>query len=53
VAPRKAFLLRLDPRVHTALERWSKDELRSINAQIEFVLRKALRDAGRMNKDED
>jgi hypothetical protein len=52
VAERKAFLLRLDPRVHRALERWSKDELRSINGQIEFLLRRALRDAGRM-KEED
>jgi hypothetical protein len=53
VAERKAFLLRLDPRVHAALERWSKDELRSINGQIEFLLRRALRDAGRMKQEED
>lgn len=48
MAPRKAFLLRLDPRVHAALEAWARDELRSANAQIEFVLRDALRRAGRL-----
>ena len=44
---RKPFLLRMDPAVHEALERWARDELRSINAQIEFLLRDALRRAGR------
>ena len=39
---RKAFLLRLDPAVHAALERWAADELRSVNAQIEYVLRQAI-----------
>jgi hypothetical protein len=41
-------LLRLDPAVHDALARWASDELRSTNAQIEFLLRRALADAGRM-----
>ncbi|MFI0348947.1 hypothetical protein [Actinomadura sp. 9N407] len=45
---RKKILLRLDPAVHDALARWAADELRSTNAQIEFLLRKALTDAGRM-----
>ncbi len=45
---RKKILLRLDPAVHDALARWAGDELRSTNAQIEFLLRKALADAGRM-----
>jgi len=45
---RESFLLRIDPQVLAALRRWSEDELRSVNAQIEFVLRKALRDAGRL-----
>ncbi|MGW2377986.1 MULTISPECIES: hypothetical protein [Kitasatospora] len=45
---RKKLLLRLDPSVHDALARWAADELRSTNAQIEFVLRRALTDAGRM-----
>ena len=44
---RKSMLLRLDPAVHDALARWAADELRSTNAQIEFVLRRALADAGR------
>ncbi|GAA2417265.1 hypothetical protein GCM10010191_29770 [Actinomadura vinacea] len=45
---RKKILLRLDPAVHDALARWAGDELRSTNAQIEFLLRQALSDAGRM-----
>lgn len=48
MAQRKAFPLRLDPAVYDALQRWSAAELRSLNAQIEFLLRKALRDAGRL-----
>jgi hypothetical protein len=47
VAARKAFLLRLDPAVHAELERWAADELRSLNGQIEFLLREALRRRGR------
>lgn len=50
-AERKKLLLRLDPAVHDALARWAADELRSTNAQIEFLLRKALTDAGRMPRD--
>jgi hypothetical protein len=45
---RKGMLLRLDPAVHDALARWAADELRSTNAQIEFLLRRALADAGRL-----
>jgi hypothetical protein len=48
---RKKILLRLDPAVHDALTRWAGDELRSTNAQIEFLLRRALSDAGRMPGD--
>ena len=44
---RKKILLRLDPAVHDALARWANDELRSTNAQIEFLLRRALSEAGR------
>ena len=47
MAARKAFLLRLDPRTFEELERWAKDELRSVNGQIEFLLRRALQKAGR------
>lgn len=45
--PRKPFLLRLDPELFEALQRWANDEVRSLNGQIEFLLTKALRDAGR------
>ncbi|GAA2973306.1 MULTISPECIES: hypothetical protein [Streptomyces] len=45
---RKQTLLRLDPAVHDALARWAADELRSANAQIEFLLRRALAEAGRL-----
>jgi len=48
VSERKGVLLRLDPAVHDAVARWAADELRSTNAQIEFVLRRALADAGRL-----
>jgi hypothetical protein len=48
---RKNYPLRLDPAVHAAIERWANDELRSVNAQIEFLLRDALRRAGRLNSD--
>jgi hypothetical protein len=48
VSERKSILLRLDPAVHDALARWANDELRSTNAQIEFLLRRALADAGRL-----
>lgn len=48
MADRKSFLLRLDPALHDALARWAADELRSTNAQIEFLLRRALADAGRL-----
>lgn len=48
MSERKEFLLRLDPAVHDALTRWANDELRSTNAQIEFLLRHALADAGRL-----
>jgi hypothetical protein len=48
VTERKSVLLRLDPAIHDALARWANDELRSTNAQIEFLLRRALADAGRL-----
>jgi len=44
---RKAFLLRIDPSVLDAIQRWANDDLRSLNGQIEFLLRQALADAGR------
>jgi hypothetical protein len=51
MAQRKAFLLRLDPATHEAMQRWADAELRSLNAQIEFVLRRALRESGRLDSD--
>ncbi len=47
MAERKPFLLRLDPALHDALQRWAADDLRSLNGQIEFLLREAVRRAGR------
>jgi hypothetical protein len=47
LAERKNYPLRLDPEVYEGLRRWAEDELRSVNAQIELLLRNALREAGR------
>jgi hypothetical protein len=47
MAERKKVLLRLDPDVHDAIARWAADDLRSVNAQIEYALRLALRTVGR------
>ena len=50
MADRKPFLLRLDPALLEALQRWASDEVRSLNGQIEFLLTRALRDAGRLKR---
>lgn len=50
---RKSFLLRVDPRIHDALRRWSEDEFRSLNAQVEMLLRRVLMDAGRLKEEEE
>jgi hypothetical protein len=50
VADRKAFLLRIDPAVLDAVQRWANDDLRSLNAQIEFLLRRALAQEGRLKR---
>lgn len=50
MAERKAFLLRIDRDVLDAVQRWANDDLRSLNAQIEFLLRRALQDAGRVRQ---
>jgi hypothetical protein len=47
VAERKPFLLRVDPAVLDAVQRWANDDLRSLNSQIEFLLRRAVQQAGR------
>lgn len=51
MAERRPYLLRLDPRTLDALQLWAADELRSLNAQIEFLLRRALQEAGRLPRD--
>jgi hypothetical protein len=51
VAERKPFLLRVDPALLEAVQRWANDDLRSLNAQIEFLLRRALQQAGRDQAD--
>ncbi|MDK1476596.1 hypothetical protein QNO07_24860 [Streptomyces sp. 549] len=48
---RKQVLLRLDPAVHDALAAWAADELRSTNAQVDYLLRRALADAGRLPRE--
>jgi hypothetical protein len=51
VADRKPFLLRIDRKILDAVQRWADDDLRSLNGQIEFLLRRALTEAGREPKD--
>ena len=53
MAQRKSFLLRLDPVTHEALQRWADADLRSLNAQIEFLLRRALQQTGRLKPAEE
>ncbi len=50
MAPRKPFLLRISPESYGALQKWADDELRSLNGQIEYLLRSALKRAGRLPK---
>ncbi|MBN1199790.1 MAG: DNA-binding protein [Bacteroidales bacterium] len=47
MSKKKVFMLRLDPEVYTALEKWAADEFRSVNGQVEWILDKALKDRGR------
>jgi hypothetical protein len=51
VPEKKPFLLRMDPRAMDALRRWADDDFRSLNGQIEFLLRRALQDAGRLARE--
>jgi len=51
VVERKPFLLRIDKDVLEAVQRWADDDLRSLNGQIEYLLRRALRETGRARKD--
>ena len=50
MSERKAFLLRIDPEVLEAVQRWADDDLRSLNGQLEFVLRKVLKQEGRLGE---
>lgn len=52
MAERKPFLLRIDRALLDAVQRWANDDLRSLNAQIEFLLRDALKRGGRLSKDD-
>lgn len=53
MAQKKRFLLRVDPELYADLQKWSADEMRSVNAQIEFLLKKAVAAAGRERKPSD
>jgi hypothetical protein len=53
LAEKKAYPLRISPEVLDAVQRWAEDELRSVNAQIEYVLRDALRKAGRIKAESE
>jgi hypothetical protein len=50
MSEKKKFLLRIDSNVYAALEKWAADDLRSINAEIEFLLTDALKKSGRLNR---
>ena len=52
MAAKKSFLLRIDPAMYDAMERWAADELRRVNAHMEYVLREALRKEGRLPRKE-
>jgi hypothetical protein len=52
VAQKKAFLIRVDPELLKRLQQWADDEFRSLNGHIEYLLRKTLKDAGRLKKEE-
>lgn len=53
MAERRAFLLRIDPELHEALQRWAADDLRSLNAQIEYLLRRDVVQAGRGRRERE
>lgn len=53
MASKKSFALRVDTKTLDAMQRWAKDDLRSLNAQIEFVLREALRKNGRLKNSDN
>jgi hypothetical protein len=50
MATKKVFMLRVNPEIYEALEKWAADEFRSVNGQLEWAIEKALKEAGRMPK---
>ena len=50
MAEKKRFLLRIDQEIYDAVEKWAEDEFRSVNAQIELIVKKSLKDSGRLKK---
>ncbi|MBP1970596.1 hypothetical protein J2Z83_002732 [Virgibacillus natechei] len=53
MAKKKNFPLRIDPKLYDALQVWAKDEFRSVNSHVEFLLRESVKKAGRLPKNED
>lgn len=53
IVEKKSFVLRLDKKMYDALSKWAADDFRSVNGQLEWLLNQALKDAGRLSKDED
>jgi len=53
MAQKKAFVLRMDPEIMKALEKWADDEFRSLNGQLEWILHKSLKEQGRLPKNKD
>lgn len=51
--PKKRFLLRIDPKLYKILEKWAADEFRSVNSQVEYLLKVAAKKAGRYKQDKD
>ena len=53
MAKKKAFVLRINPEIQKAVEKWAADEFRSTNGQLEWIISKALKDTGRLKKDKN
>lgn len=53
MAEKKSFVLRLNAAAYSALEKWAADEFRSVNGQLEWIIDRALREAGRVKKEEE
>ena len=53
MAKKKPFVLRIDPEIYNAIEKWAADEFRSTNGQIEWIINKALKEAGRLKNNKN